>query len=293
MKRDWITPLLFLAPALILLVVFLVGPMLASLVISTTNFNIFALADWRNAHFIGLGNYAKLLQDDLFWIALKNTVLFVLAGVPLVTILSMAAALLMNLPLTRLKNLFRVGYYLPSITNAVAVAIVWRWVLNPRYGLVNWTLGLAGIHGPSWLGDIPWAMISILMLVIWKGLGYNAIIFLAGLQGIPQHYYEAAQIDGANRWQQVRYITLPLLGPTTFFVMVMAFIGYLQLFDEPYMLTSGGPLNSTLSIVLYMYRQGFRFFNLGYASAMAWVLFLLIFVVTLIQMKYRDKEIAY
>ena len=189
--------------------------------------------------------------------------------------------------------MFRVGYYLPSITTTVAIAVVWKWVLNPRYGILNWVLSFLGITGPSWLGDPKWAMPAIIMLVVWKGLGYNMIIFLAGLQNIPEHLYEAAQIDGANRIKQLVYITIPLLRPTTFFVTVMTTIGYLQLFAEPYMLTDGGPLNSTLSIVLYMYRHGFKFFNLGYASAIAYVLFAIIFIATLFQMKLRDKEIQY
>ncbi len=293
MKQDIRVPLLFLAPALILLLVFVVVPVVASLVTSLTDFNIFALNNWSKARFVGVQNYVKLFGDELFRQALWNTLYFVAVGVPTAVILSLFFAVLVNRPTTALKNLFRVGYYLPSITDAVAIAIVWRWLLNPRWGILSWALGQFGIQGPNWLGDPRWAMPAIIMLVVWKGLGYNMVIFLAGLQGIPQQYYEAAQIDGAGKWRQLRFVTLPLLGPTTFFVTVMTIIGYLQLFAEPFMLTDGGPLNATLSVVLYMYRQGFKFFNLGYASAMAYVLFAIIFIATLAQMKLKDKDVAY
>ncbi|AZR73762.1 sugar ABC transporter permease [Anoxybacter fermentans] len=293
MKKDIKVPLLFLAPALVLMLIFMILPIFVSFYLSLTDFNVFALVDWSKAKFIGLENYRKLLNDELFWKALKNTLYFVAIGVPCAIIFSLSFAILLNRPDIIGRNLFRVGFYLPHITTTVAIAVVWKWVLNPRYGILNWALSLFGITGPSWLGDPRWAMPAIIMLVVWKGLGYNIIIFLAGLQNIPEHLYEAAQIDGANRWQQLFHITIPLLRPTTFFVTVMTLIGYLQLFAEPYMLTDGGPLNSTLSIVLYMYRQGFKFFNLGYASAIAYVLFGIIFVATLIQMKFRDEEIQY
>lgn len=293
MRRSLLVPLGFLAPALILILVFMVLPIVVSFYLSLTNFNVAALIDWSRARFIGLANYQRLFQDALFWKALKNTGYFVIIGVPCAIILSLFIAILLNRSKLLGRNLFRVGYYLPSITTTVAIAVVWKWVLNPRYGILNWILSFLGVTGPSWLGDPKWAMPAIIMLVVWKGLGYNMVIFLAGLQNIPEHLYEAAQIDGANRFKQLIYITIPLLRPTTFFVTVMTTIGYLQLFAEPYMLTDGGPLNSTLSIVLYMYRHGFKFFNLGYASAIAYVLFAIIFIATLLQMKFKDREIQY
>lgn len=293
MKTTYKVPLLFLTPAMLLLFIFLVLPIIASLYISFTNFDIFALNNWSNAKFIGFTNYIDLVNDPLFWKALKNTLFFVIVGVPSAIISSLFFAILLNQKFVKGKTFFRVGYYLPNITNTVAIAIVWKWVLNPRYGIMNWFLGLLGFDGPSWLGDPKWAMPAIILLVVWKSLGYNMIIFLAGLQGIPEHLYEASQLDGANRWQQLKNITLPLLRPTTFFVTIMTIIGYLQLFAEPYMLTEGGPLNSTLSIVLYIYQQGFKFFELGYASALSYVLFFLIFIVTMIQMKFKDADIEY
>lgn len=293
MKQDAKVPWLFLAPALILLLVFMVIPVVASFAISLTDFNIRTLANWSYARPVWFANYAKLFQDELFWKALKNTLYFVSVGVPSGILLSLFLALLMNSPLTRAKGAFRIGYYLPSITETVAIAVVWRWLLNPRYGILKWGLDLLGIACPNWLGDPRWAMPAIIMMAVWKGLGHNILIFLAGLQGIPGTYYEAAQIDGANGFQQFRHITVPLLAPTTFFVAVMTLIGYLQLFAEPYVLTDGGPLDATLSIVLYMYRQGFKFFELGYASAMAYVLFAMIFVATLVMMRLRYKDISY
>lgn len=284
---------MFLAPALILMLVFIVVPVVASFVISLTDFDIFSLANWSNAKFIGIDNYVRLFQDNLFWKALRNTLYFVAVGVPLAITLALTLAILLNSPLSRAKDLFRIGYYLPSITETVAIAVVWRWVLNPRYGILKRALEIIGIQAPNWLGDPAWAMPAIIMMAVWKGLGHNALIFLAGLHSIPSTVYEAAKIDGASGWQQLRFVTLPLLAPTTFFVAIMTLIGYLQLFAEPYTLTDGGPLDATLSIVLYMYRHGFKFFNLGYASAMAYVLFALIFIATLLAMKSRTEEVAY
>ena len=293
MKRSLLIPLGFLAPALTLILVFMVLPLVVSFYLSLTNFNVAALLDYSLADFIGLANYQRLLRDELFWQAFWNTGYFVLIGVPSALVLSLLLAILLNQAGLFGKNFFKVGYYLPSITTTVAIAVVWRWVLNPRFGILNWLLGILGIAGPNWFGDPEWAMPAIILLVVWKGLGYNMVIFLAGLQNIPGHLYEAAQLDGAGRLKQLIYITIPLLRPTSFFVSVMTMIGYLQLFAEPYMLTDGGPLNATLSIVLYMYRHGFKFFNLGYASALAYVLFAIIFFVTLLQMKFSDKEIQY
>ncbi|HPZ14118.1 MAG TPA: sugar ABC transporter permease [Bacillota bacterium] len=293
MQRNAKVAYMFLAPALVLMMVFVVIPVVASFVISLTDFDIFALADWSNAKFIGFDNYVRLFQDELFWKALSNTLYFVAVGVPLAIVLSLILAVLLNSPFNHAKDLFRVGYYLPSITETVAIAVVWRWVLNPRYGILKRALEIFGLPSPNWLGDPRWAMPAIIMMAVWKGLGHNALIFLAGLQSIPSTVYEAAQIDGADGWEQFRFITLPLLAPTTFFVAIMTLIGYLQLFAEPYTLTDGGPLDATLSIVLYMYRHGFKFFNLGYASAMAYVLFAMIFVATLLSTRSRAEEVTY
>ncbi|MDY6895394.1 MAG: sugar ABC transporter permease, partial [Thermotogota bacterium] len=281
----------FIGPSIILLLIFMLIPIVVSLVISFTDFDVYAIYDWGKASFIGLENYGNLMQDPLFWRALLNTLYALIVAMPLTVVLALSFAALINREATYFKNFFKVSFYLPSITNTVAIAIVWAWMLNPDYGLINWFLGLFGIQGPNWLGDPLWAMPSVIMLVVWKAVGYNVILFTAGLQNIPDYLYEAAELDGASRFQQFLHVTIPSLRPTIFFVTVMTVIGYLQLFEEPYMLTAGGPLNSTLSIVLYLYRQGFRFFKLGYASSIAFMLFLMIFALTYIQMSARRSEL--
>ncbi|PNR97001.1 carbohydrate ABC transporter permease [Petrotoga sp. 9PWA.NaAc.5.4] len=291
MKTPLRAIITFIGPPIILLLIFMVIPIFVSLFISFTDFDVYAMYDWSNASFIGFENYINLMKDPLFWRALLNTLYALVVAMPLTVILSLSFAALINREGTYLKNFFKVSFYLPSITNTVAIAIVWAWMLNPDYGLINWFLGLFGIQGPNWLGDPVWAMPSVIMLVVWKAVGYNIILFTAGLQNIPDYLYEAAELDGATRFQQFLYVTIPSLRPTIFFVTVMTVIGYLQLFEEPYMLTAGGPLNSTLSIVLYLYRQGFRFFKLGYASSIAFVLFLMIFALTFIQMRARRSEV--
>lgn len=281
----------FIGPSIILLLIFMLIPIVVSLIISFTDFDVYAIYDWGNASFIGLENYRNLMQDPLFWRALLNTLYALVVAMPLTVVLALSFAALINREATYFKNFFKVSFYLPSITNTVAIAIVWAWMLNPDYGLINWFLGLFGIQGPNWLGAPIWAMPSVIMLVVWKGVGYNIILFTAGLQNIPDYLYEAAELDGASRFQQFLHVTIPSLRPTIFFVTVMTVIGYLQLFEEPYMLTAGGPLNATLSIVLYLYRQGFRFFKLGYASSIAFMLFLMIFALTYIQMSARRSEV--
>ncbi|CEP77663.1 MAG TPA: sugar ABC transporter permease [Defluviitoga tunisiensis] len=285
MKTPLKAIIAFIGPSIILLLIFMLIPILVSLTLSFTDFNVFAIYDWSNASFIGFENYNNLMKDPLFWKALLNTLYALVVAMPLTIILALSFAALLNRETTYFKNFFKVSFYLPSITNTVAIAIVWAWMLNPDYGLINWFLGLFGIQGPNWLGDPAWAMPSVIMLVVWKAVGYNIILFTAGLQNIPDYLYEAAELDGASKFQQFLHVTIPALRPTIFFVTVMTIIGYLQLFEEPYMLTSGGPLDSTLSIVLYLYRQGFRFFKLGYASSIAFVLFIMIFALTFIQMK--------
>lgn len=287
-KFQWIV--VFIGPALILLMLFLIIPIFASLYLSFTDFNVFAMTDWSRARFVGFRNFVELFKDDLFWKALFNTFYCLIVAMPATVVLSLLAAVLLNREHTLFKKFFKVSFFLPFVTNTVAIAVVWSWLLNPTYGLLNWFLSLFGIKGPNWLGDPRWAMPSIIMLVVWKAVGYNTILFLAGLQNIPDFLYEAAELDGATSWQRFWYITLPMLRPTTVFVTTMMIIGYLQLFEEPYMLTQGGPLNSTLSIVLYLYRQGFRFFKLGYASSIAVILFLMIASLTLLRLKLAGRD---
>jgi len=280
----------FVAPALGVIAAFFVLPVLASAVLSLTDFDIYAVADLRNLRFVGLRNYEELLRDSLFWQALGNTLYFVVVGGPLSVAVSLAAALLVNARLTRWKAFFRTAFFLPVITTLVATAIVWRYVLQTRAGLLNAGLGLVGIGPIDWLGDPRWAMPAIILMAIWKNFGFNMVIFVAGLQSIPERIYEAASLDGAGAWQQLRHVTLPMLAPTFAFVVILTVIGYCQLFAEPYVLTQGGPANSTLSLVLLMYQEGFRWWNMGAAAAVAVVLFAIILGLTVIQLRLRSLD---
>ena len=278
---------MFLAPALSAIFVFFFIPVISAFIISFTDFNIYTLASWSNIRFVGLDNYLQLFNDPLFWIALKNTFYFVIIAGPLSVLASLLTALLLNSKLTRYKSFFRLSYFLPVVTTLVAVAIVWRFIYHPKFGVLNWLLGMIGINPIDWLGDPIWAMPAIIILAIWKGFGYNMIIFIAGLQNIPEDLYEVAEIEGATWLQKFKSITLPMLAPTTIFVSIITMIGFFQLFAEPYVMTQGGPLNSTLSIVQYMYQEGFRWWNMGYSAALAFVLFVIILIGTLIQFKVQ------
>jgi multiple sugar transport system permease protein len=281
---------LFLAPGLLVITVFFFLPVAAALLLSLTDYDLYAIAEPANARFVGLRNYAALVSSPLFRTALANTFYFVLVGGPLSVATSLAAALLVNHRLARFKGLFRTIYFAPVVTTLVAVAVVWRYLYHPRFGLLNAALGVAGIGPIDWLSDPRWAMPAIILLAVWKNFGYNMIIFIAGLQAIPRELYEAADLDGAGAWHRFRYITLPMLAPTFLFVGVITMIGYFQLFAEPYVMTSGGPVNATTSVVLLMYEQGFRWWNLGYAAAMAFVLFLVILAATLIQFRLQTTR---
>ncbi|HZS62643.1 MAG TPA: sugar ABC transporter permease [Gemmatimonadaceae bacterium] len=280
-------PYWFIAPAMALIGVFFVVPIFASLILSATDFDIYAVASPANTRFIGLRNYTDLLRNSLFWTALGNTLYFVTVGGPLSVAVSLGAALLVNSKLTRAKALFRAVYFVPVVTTLVAVAVIWRYLYDPRFGLLNYALHLFGIAPIDWLGNRHWAMPSIILMTVWKNFGYNMLIFVAGLQAIPQDLYDAALVDGASGVQRFWHVTLPMLGPTFLFVSVTTMIGYTQLFSEPYVMTQGGPLHATYSIVLYMYEEGFRWWHLGYAAAIAFVLFGLVLGGTLIQRQIR------
>ncbi|NOZ03785.1 MAG: sugar ABC transporter permease [FCB group bacterium] len=283
---------LFLAPALSAITVFFFLPVIVAFVMSLTDFDIYSLADISKARFVGVNNYWNLLHDALFWKALRNTTYFVVVGVPLSIATSLGAAILLNNRFLKFKSLFRLAYFTPVVTTLVAVAVVWRYIYHPRFGLMNYWLGLFGVNPIDWLGDPVWAMPALIILAVWKNFGYNMIIFIAGLQSIPDELYEAAHIDGAGKWQQFRNITIPMLAPTTLFVGIITVIGYFQFFAEPYVMTQGGPLNSTLSIVLLMYQEGFRWWRMGYSSSIAFVLFFIVFVITLIQLKVQKSRVV-
>ena len=284
---------LFATPALFVLGVFFGLPVLSALLLSLTDFDLYALADRGNLRFVALGNYLDLLRTPMFWKALGNTTYFVVIGVPLSIAVSLGTALLLNSPLVRLRALFRTALFAPVVTTLVAVAVIWRYLFHTSYGLVNWALGHAGIAPVDWLGDPRWAMPTIMLFAVWKNFGYNMVIFLAGLQAIPQDLYEAARIDGASRWRQFLHITLPQLGPVLLVVGVITVSGYFQLFAEPYVMTRGDPLQSTVSVLYYMFEEGFKWWNLGRASAVAFLLFLIILAVTTLLLRFgRRRELV-
>ena len=280
----------FAAPALIVIGVFFGLPVLAALALSVTDFDLYALANAHDLRFIGLGNYLDLLHTPMFWKSLGNTAYFVVLGVPLSIALSLGAAMLLNAPVARCKALFRTALFAPVVTTLVAVAVIWRYLFHTRYGLVNWALEHVGIHPVDWLGDPHWAMPTIILFAVWKNFGYNMVIFLAGLQAIPKDLYEAARIDGASRWQQLLHITLPMLGPVLLVVGVITVSGYFQLFAEPYVITRGDPLQSTVSVLYFMFEEGFKWWNLGRASAVAFLLFLLILGVTSLMLRLGRRR---
>jgi multiple sugar transport system permease protein len=277
----------FLAVPLSLIGLFFFLPVLAGLLLSLTDFDIYAIGSLDTVRFVGLGNYRDLLHSSLFWTSLRNTLYFVLVGGPLSVALSLAAAVLLNSPRLRFRSFFRTVYFAPVVTTLVAVAIVWRYLYHPRYGLLNHVLGWVGIGPVDWLGDPHWAMPAIILLAIWKNFGYNMLIFLAGLQTIPEELYEAAALDGAGSWRRFLHITLPSLGPVFLFVAITTMIGYFQVFAEPYVMTQGGPLRSTTTLVLLMYEEGFRWWRMGLASSIAFVLFLITLGGTLLQLRLR------
>jgi multiple sugar transport system permease protein len=280
----------FALPFVLVFTLFLAGPIAASLVMSFTDFGLRDLRNPLGTDFVGLANYQALLEDPKFRKALFNTAYFVIVGVPVTLVLGLGAALALDRGIRRFRTVFRVGYYLPVVTSIVAIAVVWRFLLNPDQGLINLLLAQVGIDGPNWLGDPTLAMPSIIAMAAWRNLGFAMIVFLAGLQTIPAQLYEAASIDGAGRWQAFRNVTLPLLRPTILFLVVITTIGYLQLFEEPFVMTEGGPVDQTLSISMYMYQQGFEFFNQGYAAAIAWILFILVAIVAVVQFRLLRSE---
>ena len=279
----------FVTPALAAILVFFALPVAAAFVLSFTDFDIYALADIANLRFIGLDSYETLLSDTLFWTALRNTLYFALIGGPLSVAVSLAAALLVSSGSARAKGFYRTAFFLPVTTTLVAVAVVWRYLYHPRIGVLNEALALVGIAPVDWLGDPAWAMPAIILMAVWKNFGFNMIVFIAGLQAIPDRLYEAARLDGAGRWRQLVDVTIPMLGPTFLFVGVITAIGYLQLFTEPYVMTRGGPAASTLSVVMLMYEEGFRWWNIGYAASVAVVLFAVILAATTAQLFVRRR----
>jgi multiple sugar transport system permease protein len=289
-KNEARAAALFLLPALAVLAVFFFLPVVAGFALSLTDFDLYTLGDLHNVRFVALHNYAAIVESRIFWTAIGNTLYFSLVGGPLTVAVSLAAALLVNAKAARFKPFFRTVYFSPVVTTLVAVAVVFRFLYNPHFGALNRALGFLGLPQIDWLGDPRWALPAIILLAVWKNFGYNMIIFIAGLQAIPEELYEAARIDGAGPWRQFRHVTLPMLGPTFLFVGIVTAIGYLQLFAEPYVMTHGGPLDRTLSAVMLMYQQGFRWWRMGYAAAIAFLLCLVIALATAIQMRFQERR---
>ncbi len=267
--------------------IFIIGPIIASLIFSFMDYSVLL-----PPKFIGLSNYKTMFSGDpLFWKSLYNTIYMTVIGVPLNIVLSLSVALLLNQKVKG-EAFFRTIFYLPSVVPAVAMSLLWMWILNPQVGLVNYILSLFGIEGPMWLASEQWAKPAFIIMGLW-GIGGNMVIFLAGLQGVPQHLYDAAVVDGASIWQRFRHVTLPMLSPTIFFVLIMGIIGTFQIFTQAYIMTAGGPMDSTLFYVYHLFNKAFRDFHMGYASAMAWFLFIIIFIVTMVNIKLAPKWVYY
>ena len=291
--RAGVAGWMFVAPALVVIGVFFALPVAAALLLSLTDFDLYALADPAQLRFVALANYIDLLRTPIFWKSLGNTAYFVVVGVPLSIAVSLAAALLLDSRVARARALFRTALFAPVVTTLVAVAVIWRYLFHASYGLVNWALGRVGVSPIDWLGDPAWAMPTIIGFAVWKNFGYNMVILLAGLQAIPRELYEAARIDGASGWRQLVHITLPSLGPVLLVVSVITVSGYFQLFAEPYVMTRGDPLQSTVSVLYLMYEEGFRWWNLGRASAVAFMLFLVILAATTLLLRAgRRRELV-
>lgn len=278
----------FVSLTVIGLLVFTLGPVLASLYLSGTKWDLFSTPRW-----VGLDNFRKLFKDEHFLIGLGNTLYYAIGTVPTSTVLALFLAMLLNQKLITGRNVFRTIFFLPNITPTVAMGVVWAWLYAPQYGLFDVIFKAVGLPTVPWLTSTRWAMPSVMIMSVWQSVGYNMVIFLAGLQSIPEEYHEAAQIDGAGWWRRFRHITIPLLSPSTFLVVIMSLIGSLQVFSAVYIMTRGGPGTSTLTMVYYLYRNAFEYFRMGYASAMAYVLFIILLILTVVQFRLQRYWVHY
>lgn len=278
---------LWLLPTYIGLIGFSAGAVIGALGISLTKWDIVSPPVW-----VGTQNYVNMARDPLFWKVVVNTFYYTVVSVPVGVVLSLLLALALNQKL-RGMTVYRTLYFMPVVSSTVAVALVWDWMFNPQFGLVNFALHIVGIPGPEWLGSTTWAMPALIIVGVWKGLGYNMVIFLAGLQGVPEDLYDAGQIDGANTVQRFLYITVPMISPTTFFVVVLSIIGSFQVFDTTYVMTQGGPANSTLTLAYWVYQNAFQYFHMGIAATEAYALFAVVLVFTLIQFWLQRRWVYY
>jgi multiple sugar transport system permease protein len=285
-NREAFHAYVFMLPAILGLLFFTLGPVLASLWLSFTEYNILTPPRW-----IGIENYTQMFQERLFWQALRVSAIYSVVSVPLGLALSLGLAVLLNHGM-RGMLVFRSIYYMPTVISGVGVAMLWRWLFNAEFGVINVLLGRVGIQGPAWLLDEQWALSALIITSIW-GLGGTTLIFLAGLQGIPQELYEAADIDGAGRWSQFRKITLPLISNVTFFNLVLGIIGALQVFTDAFVITRGGPNHATLFLSVYLYQHAFQYLNMGYASAIAWFIFIVVMLLTLLVFRSSPLWVYY
>lgn len=285
-KREALMGYIFLSPWIFGFLIFLAGPMLASIYLSLTNYKMIQPPQW-----IGLANYERMFTDPFVATSLRVTTIFTALSVPLSIVLALAVALLLNQKIVA-SGIFRTIFYLPSLISGVAVAIVFAWIFNYRFGILNYLLSLVGVEGPNWLGHPRYALWAFIIMSLW-GIGGNVIIYLAGLQGVPVSLHEAAKIDGANAWYRFWNITLPLITPVLLFTLIMGVIGTFQTFTSSYIMTGGGPANATLFYLLYLYRNAFNWFEMGYASALAWLLFIIILTCTLILWSTSARWVYY
>jgi len=287
LSREVLWGYVFVGPWILGFLIFTLGPVLASLGLSFMDYELISAPTWR-----GLRRYAELItQDRLFGVSLYNTIFYTLFSVPLGIIVAFSLALLLNVQLPGM-NVYRTVFYLPAVTAGVAVSLLWIWLFNPQFGLINYLLRSLGLPGPGWLVDPVWAKPAFILMSVW-GVGGTVVIFLAGLQGVPRSLYEAAEIDGANTLQRFRHVTIPMMTPVIFFNMIVGIIGSFQVFTSAYVMTQGGPRDATLFYVLYLFKQGFKLLRMGYAAAMAWILFVIIIVLTLIQLRLSRKWVYY
>ena len=285
--RKGVVITLFLLPSAVPLFMFSLFPMFSSLWTSLHSWNLLSPMEW-----VGIGNYKALLNDPSVWRAFGNTLYYIVGYLPIVYVGGLTIALALNRAM-RGRNLIRGAYFLPVVASWIVVALMWRWLLNPSVGVVNYLLGLIGIDGPGWWTDPMWSMPSVILASAWKDLGFVMVLLLAGLQAIPEDFYEASELDGANAWQRFRYITFPLLTPSTFFVIVISLINGFQVFDQVYAMTDGGPAGSSTVVMLQIYDMTFRYGEAGKASALSWLLFICILVVTVVQVRGQKRWVHY
>lgn len=285
-RKEAIEGYIYALPWFIGFIIFTAGPIIASFLLSFTNWDLIRPPKW-----IGFGNYKTLIEDPLFWQGLKVTSIYASCSVPLGIAGGLTIAVLMNQKIKGL-SVFRTIYYLPAVVSGVAVSLLWSWIFNPDFGVLNYLLSLIGVKGPGWIYDERWALPSLIIMSLW-GVGGGMVIYLASLQGVPTELYEAAIIDGASSWKRFWAITIPMISPVIFFQLIMGIIGSFQVFTQAYIMTSGGPNNATLFYVLYLYRNAFQWFKMGYASSLAWILFLVILILTIVQFKMASYWVYY